>query len=54
MVDDVLFVVYTERRERILLISAKVANALERSIYYDQNSFFIPGYIHRRSAKSMR
>ena len=40
MVDDVLFVVYTERRERIRLISARAANSLERSIYYDQNSFF--------------
>ena len=40
MVEDVLFVVYTERRERIRLISARAANSLERSIYYDQNSFF--------------
>ena len=40
MVDDVLFVVYTERKEKIRLISARAANALERSIYYDQNSYF--------------
>ena len=40
MVNEVLFVVYTERREKIRLISARVASARERDIYYDQNSFF--------------
>ena len=33
-VDDVLFVVYTEREERIRLISARVANVVERNQYY--------------------
>lgn len=37
MVDDVLFVVYTERRERIRLISARLATSKERSFYYDNN-----------------
>ena len=39
LVDDVLFVVYTERKESIRLISARVATPKERSIYYDENSY---------------
>lgn len=39
-VDDVLFVVYTERKENIRLISARLATRLERSVYYDQDSYF--------------
>lgn len=34
MVGDVLFVVYTERRERIRLISARLATEAERKLYY--------------------
>lgn len=34
MVDDILFVVYTERGEFTRLISARKANALERRKYY--------------------
>ena len=34
MVNDVLFVVYTERKDNIRLISA------ERSLYYDTDSYF--------------
>ena len=34
MVRDVLFVVYTERRERIRMISARKATAYEKKIYY--------------------
>ncbi len=34
MVKDVLFVVYTERREVIRIISARPATRRERSIYY--------------------
>lgn len=34
MAGDVLFVVYTERREAIRLISARLATARERSLYY--------------------
>lgn len=33
-VHDVLFVVFTERGESIRLISARIANARERRIYY--------------------
>ena len=40
MVSDVLFVVYTERKDRIRLISARLANKKERSIYYDKESYF--------------
>ena len=36
MVDNVLFVVYTERRNRIRLISARPASKKERSLYYDR------------------
>lgn len=40
MVNDVLFVVYTERKENIRLISARLATTTERSIYYDTDSYF--------------
>ena len=36
MVDNVLFVVYTERKNRVRLISARPANRKERSLYYDR------------------
>ena len=36
MVDDILFVVYTERRDRLRIISARPANKKERSMYYDR------------------
>ena len=36
MVDDVLFVVYTERMDRIRLISARIATEWERRLYYDR------------------
>ena len=35
MVDDILFVVYTERRETIRIISARHANRRERRLYYE-------------------
>ena len=35
LVDDILFVVYTERRETIRIISARFANRRERRLYYD-------------------
>lgn len=38
MVEDVLFVVYTERREKIRLISARLATEKERSLYYDNSN----------------
>ena len=36
-VNDVLFVVFTERKETIRLISARLATESERRLYYDQN-----------------
>jgi hypothetical protein len=39
MVNDVLFVVYTERKNNIRIISARIATRMERSIYYDQDSY---------------
>ena len=39
MVDDIIFVVYTERRERTRIISARPATRLERRLYYDHNLF---------------
>ena len=35
-VGDILFVVFTERRERVRLISARLATKAERGLYYDQ------------------
>lgn len=40
MINDVLFVVYTERKQSICLISARLANKTERSIYYNTDSYF--------------
>lgn len=40
MVNDILFVVYTERKENIRLISAILATKTKRSIYYDTDSYF--------------
>lgn len=37
MVGKVLFVVFTERREKIRLISARLATEKERRLYYDQD-----------------
>lgn len=37
MVEDVLFVVYTERKEKVSLISARLATEKERSLYYDNS-----------------
>ena len=36
MVDNILFVVYAERKNRVRLISARPANRKERSLYYDR------------------
>ncbi len=35
---DILFVVYTARGEKVRLISARLASAAERRLYYDYNS----------------
>ncbi len=37
-VHDILFVVYTERGEKVRLISARLASVAERRLYYDYNS----------------
>ena len=39
-VGDVLFVVFTERKENIRLISARLATDMERRLYYDQNIYY--------------
>ena len=38
LVHDILFVVYTERRDRLRIISARLATEKERKIYYDSYS----------------
>ncbi|MDO4475340.1 MAG: BrnT family toxin [Lachnospiraceae bacterium] len=40
LVHEVLFVVYTERQERIRIISARLATAREREVYYDRRIQF--------------
>lgn len=39
-VGDVLFVVFTERKDTIRLISARLATNAERSLYYDQDIYY--------------
>jgi uncharacterized DUF497 family protein len=39
-VGDVLFVVFTEKKETIRMISARLATSMERSLYYDQNIYY--------------
>ena len=39
-VDDILFVVYTERGDYTRLISAREATATERRIYYDRANIY--------------
>ena len=39
-VGDVLFVVFTERKDAIRLISARLATNAERELYYDQNIYY--------------
>lgn len=36
-VGDIIFVVFTERRDKIRLISARLATDAERRLYYDQD-----------------
>ena len=40
MVGDVLFVVFTEKKDTIRLISARLATSAERGIYYDQDIYY--------------
>ena len=39
-VGDILFVVFTERKDTIRLISARLATIAERSLYYDQDIYY--------------
>ena len=39
-VGDVLFVVFTERKDTIRMISARLATNVERSLYYDQDIYY--------------
>ena len=39
-VNDVIFVVFTERKDYIRLISARLATESERRLYYDQNILY--------------
>ena len=39
MVGNVLFVVFTERKDVVRIISARKANSLERSYYYDNLNY---------------
>lgn len=38
MVEEILFVIYTERGESLRLISARIATSSEKEIYYGKNS----------------
>ena len=40
LVEDVLFVVFTERKETIRLISARIATPVERRLYYDKDIYY--------------
>lgn len=40
LVGEVLFVVFTERRQNIRLISARLATEKERRLYYDQSIYY--------------
>ena len=39
-VDDILFVVYTDREDRTRIISARKAKSKERRIYYDNGDLY--------------
>ena len=39
-VREVLFVVFTERRENIRIISARIATKREEELYYDQDIYY--------------
>lgn len=38
LVHDILFVVYTERKDKLRIISARLTTAAERRFYYDYHS----------------
>lgn len=39
-VGEILFVVFTERKDAIRLISARLATEAERRLYYDQDIYY--------------
>lgn len=39
-VEEVLFVVFTERKDAVRLISARIATNAERRLYYDQDIYY--------------
>ena len=39
LVGEILFVVFTERKENIRLISARLATKAEQEVYYDQDIY---------------
>ena len=38
IVNDVIFVIYTERKDKIRIISARIATKEEKELYYGKNS----------------
>lgn len=40
MIEDILFVIYTEREDRTRIISARKANRAERRIYYGDDDLY--------------
>ena len=50
MVDDILFVIYTERRDKIRLISARLAEENERRDYYEYGGF---GILHEENWRTI-
>ena len=49
--DDILFVIYTERRENFRIISARVAEEDERRDYYEYGGKF--GILHDESRRTV-
>ena len=39
-VEEVLFVVFTERKDVVRFISARIATNTERGVYYDQDIYY--------------
>ncbi len=39
-VGDIIFVVFTEKKDTVRLISARLATSAERGLYYDQNIYY--------------
>ena len=49
MADDILFVIYTERRDKIRIISAREAKEDERRTYYERRL----GILHEESRRTI-